>query len=46
MIHYKLENVHEFVEDPEIKEVRLEKERQIKKEEDEKIAKKLFEKVL
>jgi hypothetical protein len=45
MQHYKLDNVQEYTEDPLIREVRLEKERQVKKEEDEKIAKKLLEKV-
>lgn len=46
MLHYKLDNVHEFIEDPLIKEVRLEKERQVKKEEEEKVAKKILEKVI
>lgn len=34
------------MEDPFIREIRLEKERQIKKEEDDKIARRIFEKVI
>lgn len=43
---YKLENIPEFVEDPMIRDIRIEKERQLKKEEEDKIARKLFEKVI
>jgi len=42
---YKLENIQEYFEDPFIREIRLEKEKQIKKEEDEKIVRRQLEKV-
>lgn len=42
---YKLENIPEYVEDPMIREIRTEKGRQLKKEEEDKIARTHFEKV-
>jgi len=42
---YKLENISEYVEDPIIREIRIEKGRQLKKEEEDKIARTHFEKV-
>ncbi len=42
---FKLDNMPEFVEDPTIRDIRLEKERQMKKEEEDKMARRLFEKV-
>lgn len=43
---YKLENIPEFIEDPFIRDRRIEKEKQLKKEEDDKTARRNFEKVL
>ena len=42
---FKLDNMPEFVEDPTIRDIRFEKERQMKKEEEDKMARRLFEKV-
>lgn len=42
---FKLTNIEEFLEDPEIKYVRLEKEKQLKREEEEKKMKRIQEKV-
>lgn len=43
--HYKLTNLEEFIEDTTIKTVRLEKEKQLKREEEEKKMKRIQEKV-
>jgi len=45
MHHYKLSNIEEFPEDTLIRDVRMEKERQLKKEEEEKKMKRIQEKV-
>lgn len=42
---FRLDNIPEYVEDTMIRDIRIEKERQLKKEEEDKILKRHFEKV-